>query len=437
MNDVILHAFNWRYSDIAASAEAIATAGYGAVLFPPVFWSDENGKEWWQIYQPKDYRILRSHLGRKADILDAIAKLKANGVRAYADVVFNHMANEDRPDHFKFPGEEALARYASDPSFKEDQLYGDLSQGLFTERDFHPPIDIEDWNNPDSVINQQISGVPDLTLSIAVVQEQITCLSELAKIGFEGFRVDAAKHLPVSHIRLVFQSKPTEGRFVFGEFLTFDQDQNAVFLWPAVQSTNFSYYDFPFQQILKHAFDTSGSLRELVDPAGMGNALPWQRALTFTVTHDLPNNDGFRGMLLDPQDEYLVNAYIYGRDGGVPMVYTDHAESAGAHPEDKGRWEDCWKRSDIAQMIGFHNAVMGLSQRSLWEDDGFFVFARGDRAIVAINKTNEWVTLDLWTWGLQWGDYRCQIHQHVLQVQGASIQLAIPPREVQMWLREE
>jgi len=42
---------------------------------------------------------------------------------------------------------------------------------------------------------------------------------------------------------------------------------------------------------------------QIVDPASVGNALPWSRAVTFTVTHDVPNNDGFRGMLLDAQDE--------------------------------------------------------------------------------------------------------------------------------------
>jgi alpha-amylase len=248
--------------------------------------------------------------------------------------------------------------------------------------------------------------------------------------------VDAVKHLPVEQVRAVFQSNPTDGRFVFGETLTFDDAQNAEFLWPVVNATRISYYDFPLQQTLKRAFGPGGSLRDLADPAASGNALPWSRAVTFTVTHDVPNNDGFRGMLLDRQDEYLANAYVLGRDGGVPLVYSDHAESAADHPEDKGRWEECWNRPDIAGMVGFHDAVQGLPQRSLWEDDGFLVFARGDRAIVAINKTAQWASPEISTWGLQWGDYRCQIHRFLMQVQGDSFRFAIPPREAQMWLRE-
>lgn len=111
MKDVILHAFNWKFKDIADMAQRIADAGYGAVLFPPPLYSDENGPEWWQRYQPKDYRIVRSHLGRKADVQRAIDELAKWGVRSYVDVVFNHMANEWREDRWHFPGKAELERY--------------------------------------------------------------------------------------------------------------------------------------------------------------------------------------------------------------------------------------------------------------------------------------------------------------------------------------
>ncbi len=58
VNDVILHAFDWRYTDIEANASLIGKLGNGAVLFSPPLYSDEKGPEWWQRYQPKDYRVL-------------------------------------------------------------------------------------------------------------------------------------------------------------------------------------------------------------------------------------------------------------------------------------------------------------------------------------------------------------------------------------------
>lgn len=438
MRDVILHAFHWTYQEIAAKAPEIAAAGYGAVLFPPPFYSDPAGSEWWQAYQPKDYRVVRSWSGRKADLVAAIQALKAAGVRSYVDVVFNHMANENRPDRFHFPGRTELARYAAErEEFEKDRLYGNLDEGLFTERDFHPPRDIADWTDSEEIVHRALSGLPDLVLSIAVVQEQIRCLKALVDIGFEGFRVDAVKHMPTDHITAVFHSEPLRGKFLFGETLTFDDNQNREFLWPIVRETGLPCYDFPLQQSLLRAFSAGGSMRSLSDPAAVGMALPPQQAVTFTITHDVPNNDGFRGMILEGHDEFLANAYVLGRDGGVPMVYSDHGESVARFPEDSGRWDGCWDRYDIVQMVGFHNAVHGLPQRTLWEDDDCLVFVRGDRGLVAINKGRHWSSPFLDASSLRRGTYRCQIHQHRMTILDEHLHLALPPRQAQMWLLED
>jgi alpha-amylase len=85
-------------------------------------------------------------------------------------------------------------------------------------------------------------------------------------------------------------------------------------------------------------------------------------------------------------------------------------------------------------MITFHNAVHGTPQRSLFEADGFLVFSRGDRGLVAINKTEEWQHPRIWTYGLQQGRYQCLIHGQQMQVAGDTLDLAIPPRQAQMWL---
>jgi alpha-amylase len=444
MRDVVLHAFNWDYSTITARAGEIATAGYGAVLFPPVLYSDEHGMDWWQRYQPKDYRILRSHLGRKADLESAVKALADKGIRAYADIVFNHMANEKQQrkdrgetDLYDFPGAHEIARYRQERAeFVKDRLYGNLDEDLFSESDFNPEGDIWDWKNATEVEEKWLNGLPDLDLTDHVVDEQCTCLRALNDFGFTGYRIDAMKHLPVEHLRRVFTIDAMHDRFVFGEVLTTNDDEETTFLWPIIEQTQFPCYDFVLHETLRRTFSPSGTLRELVDPAAYRQALPWWRALTVTVTHDIPSNDSFRGMMLEPTDEYLANAYIMGRDGGVPLVYSDQNESAVKYPSDRDRWADAWKRYDIVQMIRFHNAVHGLPQRCLYEADGFVVLARGDRGFAAINKTEQWQSPTIWTWGLRQGRYHCQIHQHDMQVQGDTFTFAIPPRQAQMWLYE-
>lgn len=441
MRDVILHAFDWTYASIAGLAGQIAAAGYGAVLFPPPLYSEESGGAWWQRYQPKDYRVLRSHLGRKAELVAAIRALRDVGVRAYADIVFNHMANEKESrtrrheDPYAFPGERERARYRDERAeFERDRLYGNLDHGLFSHRDFNPEGDIASWDDPREVQEKWLRGLPDLDMNDWVVDQQCTCLRELVALGFGGFRVDAMKHLPVEHMVRVFTIDALDDRFVFGEVLTTNDQEEATFLWPIVEHTRFPCYDFALHETLRRAFSPSGTLRELVDPAAFGQALPWWRAVTFAVTHDIPNNDGFRGLMLGSRDEYLARAYLLGRDGGVPLVFSDHGESAQVYPGDRNRWAEAWRRYDVVQMIRFHNAVHGLPQRCLYEADGFVVLARGDAGMLAINKTEQWQSPTIWTWGMRHGLYRCQLHQHDMLVTGDTFTFAIPPRQAQLWL---
>lgn len=437
MRDVILHAFNWRTSDIAMQAAQIAACGFGAVLIPPPLYSDEYGAEWWQRYQPKDYRILRSELGNKADMEHAITALHASGVKVYADIVFNHMANEKgvRSDPYAFPGEAALVRYRNERlAFERDRLYGNLDEGLFCPLDFNPQGDISNWGSTSEVQECWLAGLPDLDLNDWVVGQQRACLRALNDLGFDGYRIDAIKHLPDAHIQRVFANGDLDGRFIFGEALTSNDREENLFLWPLLGRTAIAYYDFALYETLRRAFSLGGSLRELVDPAAFGQAIPWSRAVTFSITHDIPYNHGFRAQILDAQDEHLANIYLLGRDGGVPLVFSDNNESARDYAADRDRWAHAWKRDDIVAMVAFHNALHGASQRPLFEDDGFFVFARGDRGIVAINKTDQPQNPRFWTWGLRPGHYRCLLHHHDLQLGGDTFTMFIPPRQGHMWL---
>jgi len=191
MNDVILHAFDWHYADIANNAEKIAGLGYGAVLIPPLLYSrnDESGKEWWQRYQPKDYRILRSFLGNKADLEKTIAALHANGVRIYADIVFNHMANENRPDRGNFPGDAELRRYKLyREEFEKDRLYGSLDEGLFSPWDFNTDGNIQNWLDCHEATEHSLHGLPDLDINQWVIDQQRACLRALNGMQLDGYR---------------------------------------------------------------------------------------------------------------------------------------------------------------------------------------------------------------------------------------------------------
>lgn len=438
MRNVILHAFNWRYTDIIENLDAIRKAGYGAILIPPPLYSDPKGDQWWQRYQPKDYRVLLSHLGGKRDLEQLIEACHAETPRlqVYADLVINHMANEAREDRLNFPGQAELARYQAEPDlYVENRLYGDLNTGLFSPWDFSQAgeIDAHEWSDRGSVQFQNLSGLPDLKDSDWVLKQQHLMVEALVKMGFDGFRIDAIKHITERMIDNLADASSLGNLFWFGEVLTGSDSDADIFLDPFLQETWISAYDFPLFLTIREAFAFGGSLRALANPQNQDNALPWNRAVTFVVNHDIPHNDGFRFWLLDPQDEHLAYAYILGRDGGVPLIYSDHNESR--YPEDRDRWLDVYKRPDLVSMIQFHNAVHAQPMHILYESDVLLVFRRGETGIVAINKSNSNQWADFETWGLKNpGQYRDLIHQHEMTLSGNRFSLFVPPRTAQMWL---
>lgn len=438
MRTVMLHAFNWKYSQIMENLDSIREAGYGAVLIPPPLYSDPKGDQWWQRYQPKDYRVLLSHLGGKKDLENLIAACHSGSpkIGVYADLVINHMANEARDDRFDFPGKAELELYSQKPDlYEENRLYGDLSTGLFSTFDFNHAGEIEggEWSDRGAVQYQNLSGLPDLKDSDWVLKQQHLMVNALVNMGFDGFRVDAIKHLTERMVDNVADRPEVRDKFWFGEVLTGSDHDEKVFLEPFLHETWMSAYDFPLFNTIREAFSFGGSLRSLVRPQDYGNALPWNRAVTFVVNHDVPHNDGFRSWLLDRQDEHLAHAYLLGRDGGTPLIYSDNNESH--YDVDRDRWLDAYKRPDIQAMIHFHNAVHGEGMAMLYESDSLLIFRRGDKGIVAINKdgSNQWA--DFSTWGLKNpGKFKDLIHGHELELSGDRFTLFVPPRTAQMWL---
>jgi alpha-amylase len=440
MRNVTLHAFNWQYQEIIKQLDEIQKSGYGAILIPPPLYSDFRGESWWQRYQPKDYRILLSYLGGKKDLEELIQRCHAANppIQVYVDIVLNHMANENRSDHYNFPGEAELQKYRDNPTlFADNQIYGDLKDGLFSASDFNRrgEIDGGEWSNRDAVQNENLSGLPDLNDSPWVLEQQMKMLKALVDMGFDGFRIDAIKHLTERTIDSFADNKLLSGKFLFGEVLTGGDQDEQIFLTPFLQETWIAAYDFPLFNTMREAFNFGGSLKKLAYPANEGNALPWHRSVTFVVNHDIPYNNGFRSWLFDRQDEHLAHAYILGKDGGVPLIFSDHNESTAQFPEDFDRWQGSFNRPDIVDMINFHNAVQGTTMSILYVSDSVLVFRRGERGIVAINKGGQEQSIEFNTWGLQNpGAYQDLLHKHEMKLSGNSFELFIPGRTAQMWL---
>lgn len=470
--DVILHAFDWAYQDIADNAEAIANAGYKAVLVtPPLKSPKKGGCEWYLRYQPQDFRVIDNCDGNKENFVNAINALNQFGVRTYADVVVNHMANE-RNAATIFPGDLTLQEYDQNPDYWSVQiLYGDgdgngildngflpddgKNDGLFSSRDFHPAACIRDYNDRNAVIFDRICGpfpdpgLPDLNDSTPgqdwVNNQRRQYIQALYDLGVRGFRIDAAKHMTNEAIRSFVPEEVAQNSQIFAEIITSGGTTSLdyqLFLEPYLRELprEFGAYDFPLLNALKNAFAFGQPLSDVANPYSTGNALENSRAVTVVTTHDIPYNDGFRYLIFDESadssvDEDLAYAYVMGRDGGTPLVFDDRSSGQS----NNGRWVGVWQQDRMKRMIDFHNRMQGKPMEVLAADECTLLWRRDEDGIVGINKCGEErpVTVDT-RFKFKWNyPYRDILTGNSLpEIEGPSYTFKLPARSASMWYAE-
>ena len=400
--DVILHAFDWPYANIEQKAEQIAELGYKSVLISPAMKSLtlSQGTPWWQRYQPQDYRVVDNQLGNLTELKSMIAALGEKGIQVYADVVFNHMANEsDVRGDLQYPSLQVQEQYQQNREYyQSQQLFGDLSQPLFDEGDFVEAFGISDWRDKWQVQHgrivgsEQDPGLPTLRDNAHVITQQRAYLVALKQMGIKGFRIDAAKHMTLEHLQQVWSDELCQELHVFGEIITdggASKQEYDTFLEPYLAHTQLGAYDFPLFHIMSDAFKAQGSLTSLVNPYRLGQALAETRSVTFATTHDIPNNAVFANLVMGEDQEWLAYVYLFGRDGGVPLVYSDLNTSGIDNQLGLPRWQDMWQSQTMKTMIYFHNRLHGLPMKILHSSDDTLAFTRADQGIVLLNKSTK------------------------------------------------
>ncbi|WP_435532883.1 alpha-amylase family glycosyl hydrolase [Vibrio marisflavi] len=399
--DVILHVFDWPYSEVTKKAKEIAQAGYKSVLISPPIKSKKKpeGTPWWQRYQPTDYRVIDNQLGNTLELKEMIEALLSHGVYTYADMVLNHMANpSDTYTDLVYPSCSELEEYSVHSDYYQSiRLFGNLKQALFSEKDFVKAFGIKDWKDKWQVQHGRLTGgprdpgLPTLRHSSYVSEQQREYIKALKKLGIKGFRIDAAKHISLEQLQDIWREDITKDTHIFGEIITdggATKEEYQLFLQPYLEKTRLGAYDFPLFQTIYNALQKEGSLKSLVDPYCFGQALSESRAVTFTITHDIPNNEVFQGLLMSEELEWLAYSYVLGRDGGVPLIYTDLNPSGIKSSDGNPRWQSVWNDHRMLARVLFHNAVHGCPMKILCATDDILIFARGEKGVVAINKSS-------------------------------------------------
>lgn len=290
--------------------------------FIDLVWLPQSGKciETTQVmgYKPYYYFNQNSSFGTEAELRSLIAKFKANGIGAIADVVVNHRNTDG---WYTFPAETykgVTYQMQSTDICKNDDGGATSTQatkdGVSLSQNYDEGTDF--------------GGCRDIDHKSANVQKIIKAYLKFLKedIGYTGFRYDMVKGFSGTHV--ADYNDATGVKFSVGEYW---DGNETIINW--INSTNkkSAAFDFQFRYNVRDAIGIKDNMvvslpnwsKLKSDYNLMHDATYRQYAITFVENHDMQfrSKDEQQDPLM--RDTLAANAYMLAMPG-TPCVFQPH-----------------------------------------------------------------------------------------------------------------
>ena len=318
---VMLQGFSWDSYDYSqwTVLEKQAADMKG---FIDLVWLPQSGKciETTQVmgYKPYYYFNQNSSFGTEAELRSLIAKFKANGIGAIADVVVNHRNTDG---WFTFPTETYNGvTYKMQPT----DICKNDDGGATAKQATKEGVSLS--NNNDE--GQDWDGCRDLDHKSANVQKIIKAYLKFLKedIGYTGFRYDMVKGFSGTHV--ADYNDATGVEFSVGEYW----DGNpSIINWINKTNKKSAAFDFQFRYNVRDAVGVKDNKvvsaqnwsKLKSDYNLMHDATYRQYAITFVENHDMQyrSKDEQQDPLM--RDTLAANAYMLAMPG-TPCVFQPH-----------------------------------------------------------------------------------------------------------------
>ncbi|NEY36600.1 glycosidase [Streptomyces sp. PRKS01-65] len=370
--DVTAVLFEWNFASVARECtNTLGPAGYGYVqVSPPA--EHIQGAQWWTSYQPVSYKIA-GRLGDRTAFRDMVNTCHAAGVKVVVDAVVNHMSAGSGTG----TGGSPYTKYNY--------------PGLYSSYDVDDcTAQISDYRNRGNVQNCELVGLADLDTGEEYVRKTVAgYLNDLLSLGVDGFRIDAAKHIPAADLANI-KSRLSNPSVYWKQEVIYGAGEAVQ---PAEYTGNGDVQEFRYAYDLKRVFNNE-NLAYLKNYGEGWGYLGSGSAGVFVDNHDTERN-GSTLSYKDNANYTLANVFMLAWPYGAPDInsgyeFTDH----DAGPPNGGRvnacWQDGWKCQhawpEIKSMVAFRNATRGQAVTDWWDNGGDAIaFGRGAKGFVAIN----------------------------------------------------
>lgn len=401
---VYVNLFEWRWADVARECETyLGPKGFAAVQVSPPhehLHLASQGYPWWERYQVIGYAI-NSRSGDRAAFQNMVQRCNAVGVDIYVDAIVNHTAGT-------WP--------AGTPSISGNTSWSHYNYpGTYSSNDFHycgtPGNEITNYGDRWNVQNCELSDLADLKTEDTYVRNRIrTYLSDLLSLGVDGFRIDAAKHIPPADLQAILSglTRTPEGTapYVVQEVIEASGEPIQGSEYFATGDVN----EFQYGSEMYRIFN-SGNVAEV---NGFNDSkpgfMPSIYASVFTDNHDKQRGHGGGGSYLTYKDgakyaaaNVLMLAWPYGYSqlmssyaftdtnagppgsGGVTRAIYD--SPTDTTPDCFGDWVCEHRWTAMGNMVAFRNYTNRNFYVSDWWTNGYdaVAFGRGNAGYVVVN----------------------------------------------------
>ncbi|THA29697.1 glycosidase [Streptomyces sp. A1277] len=389
--DVTAVLFEWKFDSVAkACTDTLGPAGYGFVQVSPPQEHIQGG-QWWTSYQPVSYKIA-GRLGDRNSFANMVNTCHSAGVKVVADSVINHMSAGSGTgtggspySKYNYPG--LYSSYDMDDCTSQISNYGDRYNVQHCEL-----VGLADLDTGEDYVRGKIAGY----------------LNDLLSLGVDGFRIDAAKHIPAGDLANIKSRLSNSGVY---------WKQEAIYgageaVSPDEYAGTGDVQEFRYARSLKQVFNNE-NLAYLKNFGEGWGFMSSSKAAVFVDNHDTERN-GETLSYKDGANYTLANVFMLAWPYGSPDVHSGYEWSdKDAGPPNGGTvnacYSDGWKCQhawrEISSMVGFRNTARGESVTNWWDNGGDQIaFGRGSKAYVAINHEGSSLTRTFQT-SLPAGDY--------------------------------
>jgi alpha-amylase len=376
--DVTAVLFEWDYASVATECTStLGPAGYGYVqVSPPA--EHIQGPQWWTSYQPVSYRIA-GRLGDRAAFQSMVNACHAAGVKVVVDTVINHMSAGSGTG----TGGSSYTKYDY--------------PGLYSAPDFDDcTSEINNYQDRWNVQHCELVGLADLDTGEEYVRRTIAgYMNDLLSLGVDGFRIDAAKHIPAEDLANI-KSRLSDPNAYWKQEVIYGAGEAVQ---PGEYTGTGDVQEFRYAYDLKRVF-TSENLAYLKNYGEDWGYLSSKVAGVFVDNHDTERN----GSTLNYKDGAtytLANVFMLAWPYGAPDINSGYEWSdPDVGPPGGGHVDACWQNGwkcqhkwpEIASMVAFRNATRGEPVTDWWDDGADAIaFGRGSKGFVAINHESSTV----------------------------------------------